>query len=419
MPLPLFKLLEDRASDSDSEQGRRRKSGRRVASKPAKDVEGSASEEGVKNVEREGEKTAPVAVVEGDKAGGDPGKTGEKPQEKGVSEVEAGASSVQEESAPIQPLEVQTSGVEPAHNTEKLSPGRIMTARKSFPAKKARGFSANTEDDDEDSIEEYIEMTTAYSDHSEDAFEMAPLPQDDTSNEGAVTNTPVDSSDISDKVEDNGVSETSSAGTSASDGTNKDVSVDNAENNKPSGSRTREGVSDQSLTSQSKANAAGTAKDAEAPARSAAEETPMDTSAVDVDRAATVPSKGAPPTHTKARASLTTSSSPVKDRRRQQVIPQSSKQDQPQSKPRGEPVVGAVAESRDLQSGTSTPVADFPVGNAGSVIPDRTAFAKSMPAKRSTRQRKPTHFGQRSKRKKSTQAVSDSGKLTTIDDFQL
>ena len=128
--------------------------------------------------------------------------------------------------------------------------------------------------------------------------------------------------------------------------------------------------------------------------------TPMDTSTVDVDPLS------AGTSHTKAKASIKTNSSTAKSPGH---IPDQSDQEQLQTHSASEPVAGTAAESHLSLSGTSTPVADFPVGNAGSMTPDRAAFAKGMSVKRSTRQRKPTHFGQHSRRKRQKN-VSDSGK---------
>lgn len=393
-PLPLLKA-SDKASDSDSEQGQRRRSARRVIAKGSKDADGSGGE-GSKSAEEGGEQGPAGVAGEGGDVASATGPAEVIAMQRDDSMKEQGENVENGYQQVVQPLAVETSGAGGEGGTTPsvglVSPGRIMKARKSFPSKKARGVSAGEDDDDdEDSIEEYVELKGEFSDHaeSEDAFEVALIPEDEDMSPretGTVSETTMGESDS--QAESGGVSESSTSTTSE-----KIINKTLSETEK------------QTIFRASKTSNPSELVGPPAATSSLPEDSAMDTSSVDVNQPLAGHSSDPQSTAT-ARASLTNASL-TKERQRIPVIPDRADEQQIQSQAAGEPVVGAAAESQHSLSGSSTPVADFPVGNAGSVIPDSAAFPKGVPVKRSTRQRKPTHFGQHSKRKRNKN-ISDS-----------
>ncbi|XP_030853851.1 histone-lysine N-methyltransferase EHMT2 isoform X2 [Strongylocentrotus purpuratus] len=396
----LPKPSDDKASDSDSdsEQSQRRRSARKGLTKVAG--------EGTKSGDEGGEKTGDAQDVEDRKAEGTLEETpGMVKDAKVLQDASEKQMEVTEEAAGPAP---QENGMEIAGAKDKVaempklslqSPARIMKARKSFPSKKARGMSAEDDpDNDEDSIMEYVELSPELSDQaeSEDAFDMRPQ-DEDLPDRNTNSDTTVDERSTPSEPEDSLGSESSSSVPSSNSGKSarKSVPVDKPDGKKSANARAKN-VKSQSERVVQLHVGGEEAMDIGAASR----KTLMDTSTVDVH----VDPLSAGTSHTKAKASIKTSGSTAKSPGH---IPEQSDQEQLQTQSASEPVAGTAAESHLSLSGTSTPVADFPVGNAGSMIPDRAAFAKGMSVKRSTRQRKPTHFGQHSRRKRQKN-VSDS-----------
>lgn len=397
-PVPLPKPSDDKASDSDSEQSQRRRSARKGLTKVAG--------EGSKSGDEGGEKTVDAQEVEGRKAEGTLEATpGVVKDAKVVQDASEKQMEVKEDAAGPAPPE---NGMEIAGAKDKVaempklplqSPARIMKARKSFPSKKARGMSAEDDpDNDEDNLMEYVELSPELSDQaeSEDAFDMRPQ-DEDLPDRNTNSDTTVDERSTPSEPEDSLGSESSSSVPSSNSGKSarKSVPVDKPDSKKSANARAKN-VKSQSERVVQLHVGGEEAMDIAATSR----RTPMETS-LDIDPLS------AGTSHTKAKASIKTSGSTAKGHGH---IPEQSDQEQLQTQSASEPVAGTAAESHLSLSGTSTPVADFPVGNAGSMTPDsRAAFAKGLSVKRSTRQRKPTHFGQHSRRKRQKN-VSDSGK---------
>ncbi|XP_071507959.1 histone-lysine N-methyltransferase EHMT2-like [Diadema antillarum] len=402
--LPPAKSSEQKGSDSDSELSQRRRSGRRATSKLTKDSEGGSSAEETENEEDRGREAV--------KATGDKTET-PKGEENASMQVGAGGELSQEPVAECsEPLQVETKGADDQAlpgSAEKLSPGRVMKARKSFPAKKARGGSADS-DDDEDSIEEYVEMAVETSDQAEsdDAFEMAPLPGEDTQSQGGVSS----STDDSNKPDGSLDSASSTSGSSmASDqAMNKEMSSMLTSDKKQN--RLRTNIDQKSGLEVSLPTVATPVADiaqgSASSSNAASKRTLEESSAVDVEQLAAGRSRKPMPSNTLMKPVDPSGTQASKDSPFDKSVREQLDHEPSVQQAAAEPVVGAVAESQTIQSGASTPVADFPVGNAGSVIPDRTAIPRGMPVKRSTRHRKPTHFGQHSKRKRHNKNISDS-----------
>lgn len=399
-PVLLPKPSDDKASDSDSEQSQRRRSARKGLTKVAG--------EGSKSGDEGGEKAVDAQDVEGRKAEGALKATPVMVKDaKVVQDALEKQMEVKEDAAGPAPPEneMEIAGAkDKVAEMPKLplqSPARIMKARKSFPSKKARGMSAEDDpDNDEDNLMEYVELSPELSDQaeSEDAFDMRPQ-DEDLPDRNTNSDTTVDERSIPSEPEDSLGSESSSSVPSSNSGktARKSVPVDKPDSKKTANARASKNLKSQSERVVQLHVGGEEAMDIGAASR----KTPMDTSTVDFDPLS------AGTSHTKAKASIKTSGSTAKGPGH---IPEQSDQEQLQTQTASEPVAGTAAESHLSLSGTSTPVADFPVGNAGSMTPDsRAAFAKGLSVKRSTRQRKPTHFGQHSRRKRQKN-VSDSGK---------
>ncbi|XP_041481439.1 histone-lysine N-methyltransferase EHMT2-like isoform X2 [Lytechinus variegatus] len=381
-PVPLLESSDDKASDSDGEPSQRRRPIRKGVTKVAGD--GSKSgDEGREKTEVEGIMKATPSLVQ------DVAQDGS-----GVPvEVVNGEAGPAVQRVPLQEIAIDTDTTNKI--AEKLmlpmlSPGRIMKARKSFPSKKARGLSADDDldDDDEDSIEEYVALSDQA--ESEDAFEMVPhridMPDMSTSSDTAV-----DERSTLSEPEGSLGSESSSSVPSTNSGksSRKVVPADKQSGKKSANAKAKNQRSHPERVVQLHVGG----------------EEAMDTGAASrrtiMNTAGAVDPLSAGTSNTKSKSSVKAS---AKDPGH---VPEQPDQEQMQTQSASEPVAGTAAESQLPLSGTSTPVADFPVGNAGSMIPDSTAIAKGMPVKRSTRQRKPTHFGQHVRRKRSKN-VSDS-----------